>query len=270
MSGHGIGREYAGNPPENYQQYFVPAIGAPIAHDLIGVAELHPSDRVLDVACGTGVVARLASEAVGKDGVVAGLDVNPGMLAVAREASPAEMNITWHEANAESMPFPDASFDAVLCQMGLQFMPDKGAALSEMRRVLAPGGRLLVNLPGPTPPAFVILAEALAANIAPQAASFVYQVFSLHDTAEIQSILNTAAFQDITVEAQEKALSLPAPEDFLWQYVFSTPLAALAGTTEDERLASIEHDVVKKSQPFVQDHSMAIHVRMVTATARAA
>ena len=72
------------NPPENYERYFVPNIGAPVAKDLIEIAALHPNERVLDVACGTGIVARLASQRVGTNGSVVGLDVNPGMLAVAR------------------------------------------------------------------------------------------------------------------------------------------------------------------------------------------
>jgi len=118
-----------GNPPANYERFFVPAIGAPLAKDLIRVAALRPGERVLDVACGTGVVARFASEQVGTTGTVVGLDVNPGMLAVARSATPPGMSIEWHQASAEGMPFPDAAFDVVLCQMGLQFMPNKQAAL---------------------------------------------------------------------------------------------------------------------------------------------
>src|SRR3546814_8022062 len=90
------------------------------------------SDWSSDV-CSSDLVTRLASEQVGATGTVAGLDVNPGMLAVARAATPEGMSIEWHEANAEAMPLPEASFDVVLCQLGLQFMPDRQAALREMR-----------------------------------------------------------------------------------------------------------------------------------------
>lgn len=117
------------------------------------------------------------------------------------------------------MPLPDASFDAVLCQMGLQFVPDAHAALSEMRRVLAPGGRLILNVPGPTPELFVVMEEALARHIGAEAAGFVSRVFSLHDTAELQSLINGAGFRDVSVQVDTKSLSLPAPEEFLWQYV---------------------------------------------------
>ncbi|MEW5974789.1 MAG: methyltransferase domain-containing protein [Acidobacteriota bacterium] len=267
MSQHHRGA-YGGSPPQNYERYFVTAIGAPLANDLIQVAALRPDERVLDVACGTGVVARLASQPVGATGTVAGLDLNPGMLAVARSTTPPGMAIDWHEGSAEAMPMPEASFDAVLCQMGLQFMADKHAALSEMRRVLAPGGRLILTVPGPTPQLFVIMSEALARHIGAQAAGFVNQVFSLHDTAEIQSLVNGAGFRDVSVQADTKSLPLPPPEEFLWQYAYSTPLAGAVAQVNDERCDSLERDVAAKWQEFVKDRALMLQVRMVIATAR--
>ena len=128
-----VGQEYdkgfGGTAADNYQRFFVPAIGAPVARDLLGVARLQPGERVLDVACGTGVVARLAAERVGSAGMVAGLDVNPGMLAVARSQTSTGVSIDWHEASAEAIPLRDGAFDIVLCQMGLKFVPNKLAAL---------------------------------------------------------------------------------------------------------------------------------------------
>src|SRR4051812_46082 len=96
---------YAGNAAENYEQYFVPVIGAPLASGLVEAAGLETGERVLDVACGTGAVARLVAERVGAPGRVTGLDPNPGMLAVARGASPSPA-IDWCEAHAESIPLP--------------------------------------------------------------------------------------------------------------------------------------------------------------------
>ena len=114
---------YSGTAPDNYERYFVPAIGAPLAAELVDVAALRPGERVLDVACGTGIVTRFAAERVGADGAVAGVDINPGMLGVARSAARPELGIDWHEASAEALPFEDETFDVVLCQMGLQFFP---------------------------------------------------------------------------------------------------------------------------------------------------
>ncbi len=256
------------NPAVNYERFFVPAIGAPLATDLVSAAALRPGERVLDVACGTGVVARLASQQVNADGTVAGLDVNPGMLGVARSATPAGITIDWHEASAEEMPFADASFDVVLCQMGLQFMPDKHAALSEIKRVLVPGGRLIFNMPGPIPQLLTVMEDALARHVGTQAAGFVSQVFSLHDTTEIQDLLNDAGFQNISVQSDNKSLRLPAPEKFLWQYVHSTPLTAVVAQIDDEHRSALEHDIVSGWQEYVEDGALMLDLRMVVATAR--
>ena len=267
MTEQPFGNAYGGKPPANYERFFVPAIGAPLAAGLIRNAQLRPGERVLDVACGTGVVARLAAQQVGTAGTVAGLDVNPGMLAVARSVAPASVPIEWHEAGAEAMPFADASFDVVLCQMGLQFMPDKAAALREMRRVLVRGGRLLLNAPGPTPQLFSIMGEALARHVSAEAAGFVNQVFSLHNTAEIQDLVSGVGLHDVSVQSDTKTLCLPAPEEFFWQYLHSTPLAGAVAQVDGERRASLERDVVEKWRGYVEDDALALRVRVVVATA---
>ena len=258
---------FRGNPAENYERYFVPAIGGPLAQELVKAAKLRPGERVLDVACGTGVVARLAADAVGKGGAVAGLDVNPGMLAVARSIADSETGIEWHEASAESMPFPDASFDVVLCQMGLQFVPDKQAALTEMRRVLAPGGRLVFNVPGPAPKILTIMAEGIARTVGAEPAKFVDVVFSLYDTTEVENLMGAAGFNEVTARANTMSLRLPSPEDFLWQYMQSTPLAAVVSNLPDETCESLERDVVGRWEEFVQDDALKLQLRMVIATA---
>jgi len=253
---------------EAYQRYFVPAIGAPVAEDLMQVAGLRFGERVLDVACGTGVVTRLAARQVSAAGTVAGLDVNPDMLAAARAATPPDLKIAWHQAGAEDMPLPDASFDVVLCQMGLQFIPDRPAALREVRRVLAPGGRLVFSVPGPTPPPFVVLEEALGRHFGAPAAGFMGQVFSLHDTAELQGLLDGAGFQDVSVQADTRSLRVPRPTEFLWQYVRGTPLAPVVGQAPDELRGALQRDVVAGWEEFVEDHALVLPVRMVVATAR--
>ena len=102
---------------------------------------------MLDIGCGTGVVTRLAAELVGPGGAVAGADLTANMLDVARAVAPLESRIQWYETSAEAMPFLDAAFDVVFCQLALQFVPDKPAAVRAMYRVLDPGGRALVSVP---------------------------------------------------------------------------------------------------------------------------
>ncbi len=268
MSNQQFGAAYGANLPENYERYFVPAIGEPMAADLIRAAALRPGERVLDVACGTGIAAKLAARQVGADGKVAGVDVNPGMLAAARASTPPDISIEWHEASAEKMPLPDESFDVVLCQMGLQFMPDKPGALREMRRVLTDDGRLFLNAPGPIGRFFAVLAEALKRHISPEAAGFVKLVFSLYDTDEIEGLLSGAGFRDISVETDTKTLNLPPPKEFLWQYVWSTPLALITAKADEKTRAALEQEVVAGWKEFESDSAVMYQQPIVQANAR--
>lgn len=268
LSTQHFGAAYGANPAENYERYFVPAIGKPLADDLIASAALEPGERVLDVACGTGVVARLAAQAVGSPGSVAGLDVNPGMLAVARSATPPETSIEWYEASAEAIPLSDEAFDVVLCQLGLQFVPDPLGALREMRRVLVEGGRLIVTAPGPTNGVFARLAEELERHVGGHAAGFVRQVFALHDAAELRAMLSDAGLRDVAVEAHTKTLRLPESKEFLWQYVHGTPLVGLVAKATDQARAALERDVVAAWQEFEQDGVLVDDVRVVVGSAR--
>lgn len=257
-----------GGAAETYERCFVPAIGRPIALNLIEAAELRRGERVLDVACGTGVVTRLAAERVGDTGSVAGLDVDASMLEIARSVAPAAAPIEWVETAAEAMPYEDEYFDVVLCQMGLQFIEDKLAALREMQRVLAPGGRVALNVPGPTPPLFAILADALARHIHPEVGSKVHLVFALHDTSELQELMINAGFSDVKPSRAIKTLHLPTAEQFLWQYIGATPLSMAFANVDDETRAAFERDVCVKWQEFCVNGRPLLQVGMTTATAR--
>lgn len=258
-----------GTVAETYQRFFVPAIGAPVAADLMAAACLRPGEHVLDVGCGTGVVTRLAAERVGPAGRVAGLDVNPGMLEVARSQTPPDIPIEWYQATAESMPLPDAGVDVVLCQMALQFVPDRPAASREMRRVLKDGGRAIVVLPGPKPPLFAVMTDALARHLGPETASFADLVFSLHDPGEIAGLMRGAGFRQVEVGATTRTLRLPAPRDFLWQYVESTPMAEAAERAGAEIRDALERDVCAGWQAFVAGGSLSLEVGLTTAVATA-
>jgi hypothetical protein len=112
------------------------------------------------------------------------------------------------------------------------------------------------------------MGEALARHIGAEAAGFVNDVFSLHDPAEIQKLVSNAGLHDVSVQSDTKPLRLPAPKVFLWQYVHSTPLAGAVAQVDDERRASLEHEVVAKWQDFVKDGALMLQVRILIATAR--
>lgn len=264
-----LDRKYSGSAAENYQRFFVPAIGAPLATDLVERAALDPGERVVDVACGTGVVTLLAAERVGANGTVAGVDINPGMLAVAHAATTNPgTSVEWHESAADALPFQDDAFDVVLCQISLQFFEDRVAALREMRRVLAPRGRILVNLPGPRTPVMGALAEALGRHIDPEVAGFVHAVFSLDDADELHRLMASVGFREVHTETDGKTLRLPPPTEFLWQYVYSTPLGDAVAQASDDRRAAVERDMVEQWQAFVEDGALIYQQDIVWGTAR--
>lgn len=252
---------------ESYERYFVPAIGTPSARPVLEAAGLQRGERVLDLACGTGVAARLAAERVGPSGTVVGLDPHPGMLAVAGRASG---DIEWRQGSAEELPLPDESFDAVVCSQGFQFFSDKAKALREIHRVLGRGGRAVLGTAGPTPPLMGAIADVLAEHISPEASVFIHAVFSVHDPGRVHSMLGSAGFDDVNIETTSVPLRLPLPADFFWQYVRSTPLAAIATGMSNDARADLEGDVVERCQPFVDGESLGMEPRLLVATAQRA
>lgn len=228
---------------ETYERYFVPAMFRPWSVLLLQAAALTRGERVLDVACGTGVVARAAAPLVGADGHVAAVDVNPAMLAVAQELPPATgAAIGWHEASALQLPFADASFDAALCQHGLPFFPHRPAALAEMRRVLAPGGRAVVMvLQGlALHPLFAALMESVARRLSlPPAAVDV--PFALGDEVALRALFVAAGFATTAVHAVTSTMHFGDPEQFVGMTVMSSAAAipAFAALQAAERVGLV-------------------------------
>jgi ubiquinone/menaquinone biosynthesis C-methylase UbiE len=195
--------QVAGSAPEVYERELVPAVFGPWAPIVVELAHPTPGERVVDVACGTGIVARIAAARVGPSGSVAAVDLNPGMLNVARSVTTTgdSASIQWHEASADKLPFPNSSFDIAYCQLGLQFFADRPAALREMHRVLVPEGRLALMVwrgIGESP-VFQALAEILEKNIGPAAATIMRAPFGLSDASELNQLLEVAGFRDIKV-----------------------------------------------------------------------
>ena len=203
------------NPAETYERYMVPTLFGPWASRLVRLAQPQPGERVLDVACGTGAVARSVAATGGPQGRVVGLDLNPNMLAVARTAAEREgVAIEWHEGQAERLPFADSVFDLVLCQFGLMFFADRRSALAEMHRVLAAGGRVALSVWQGLArhPFYRALHETIERRLG---MSGVQEIFALGDEGELRTLLTGAGLRSVRLEPISMTARFPHPADFL-------------------------------------------------------
>lgn len=262
-------RSYSGTAAENYQRYFVPAIAEPVSVPLLAAAALRPGERVLDVGCGTGFIARRAAEQVGSAGAVTAIDLSPEMIEVARATpAPTTPPIEWQAGDAASLPFPDGAYDVALCQMALMFMENRTAAVSEMRRVLKPGGRAVVSTPGPIQPVFTALEQAIVEHIGADLGMFVRAVFSMHDPDAVATLLRDAGLHEVSGTVSPVRLRLPSPSEFLWQYISVTPLAPLVAQAPEISQEAMERQAVKAWQPHVVDGVVKVDQPMVVVSGR--
>ncbi len=243
---------FHGSQAEAYETYLVPAMFGPMAMDLVGRAALVPSERVLDVACGTGIVARTAASRLGPSAQVTGVDLNPTMLAVAATASASTTPaIEWLEAKAESVPLGDDSFDVVMCQQGLQFFPDRLAALREMRRLLAHDGRMLVSVWHDIGRGFAALAAALGRNISAEAGGALARgPASLRDGEELSALVKGAGFSDVSLEPVMVRINFPSATEFVRRYVSVTPLSVAVASASQGARDQLVADVADQLRDF--------------------
>jgi len=264
--------QFAGSVPENYERYLVPSIFAAWADDLVEVAALQPSERVLDIACGTGIVARTAARKLDAGGSVVGLDLSAPMLAVARTAAAAEgVTVEWREGSAVKLPLRDGEFDLVFCQQGLQFFPDRPTALGEMYRVLAPGGRVVLSVwrELERSPGFAVLAEVLTRHIGPEAGALMTSgPFALSNIEELRALIAGARFKDIAIRPAVRTLRYPSPDEFVLRYAAGSPLASTVAGADDNARAALLAEISVKLQSSVDDQGLAFPIESNIAVAR--
>jgi ubiquinone/menaquinone biosynthesis C-methylase UbiE len=184
-----------------YEEFFVPALFEEWAPRVAKAAQLSPGQKVLDVACGTGVLAREALRSVSPGGAVTGLDRNDVMLTVARRVAP---RIDWQFGRAESLPFADGSFDAVVSQFGLMFFEDRAGALKEMWRVLKPGGRLAVAVWGAldSSPGYADMAALVKRLFGDKIADELRAPYVLGDPKALGALFEAAGIPKVKIQTQ--------------------------------------------------------------------
>jgi ubiquinone/menaquinone biosynthesis C-methylase UbiE len=226
--------------PETYEQYIVPTWMADWSSDLIEAGGVGPKKRVLDAACGTGIIARKAAGLVGAGGRIAALDFNEGMLRVARECAAREgaTGIEWYQSDVSHMPFSTGEFDTVLCQQGLQFFPDKASALQEMKRVLAPEGRLALSVWGrpEKSPHVLVIFDVFSEFFGEDSTTIFRVACSLSNHQVLQNLVQDAGFSDIHIRYGVKIARHPSLAELLPAYFSVLPVAAqIAAMPESER-----------------------------------
>ncbi|HST19130.1 MAG TPA: class I SAM-dependent methyltransferase [Gaiellaceae bacterium] len=264
-----------GAAAELYERYLVPAVTLPWALDLVDRVGLERGDSVLDVACGTGAVARVAAIRVADGGRVVGLDVNEGMLSVARSLSqPEGASIEWVDGSALALPFGEDEFSVVLCQLGLQFFSDRTATLREMRRVLVPGGRIGASVYSAIErnPATHALSAALDRHVGENASRTKRSEHSLADVEQLRSLFVAVGFDRVEIETVERIVRFASVDEYVRVQFAATPVAAvLIGFDPHERerlVAQVSVDVGSKLARFQTASELAfpqeVHVARAT------
>ena len=257
--------QVTGNAAEIYEAFFVPALFREWATRVTDAAKIQPGWRVLDVACGTGILARTVEERTGQNGTVVGLDINEGMLGVAKRKAP---DIEWRQGQAEALPFDDDSFDAVVSQFGLMFFEDRHAAIREMMRVLKPGGSLTVAVWDTLEhsPGYATVTALLQRLFGSQVAAALRAPFVLGDPQLLHNLFMEAGIPNARITTQAGTARFPSIQQWMYTDVKGWTLANMIDDAQFDLLCTEAERVL---QPFTAaDGTVAFDLpaHLITAT----
>lgn len=252
---------FAGAIPENYDRYLGPVIFEPYAEDLVFRLKGKKLNRVLEIACGTGIVTRRLRDALPAFTEVIATDLNPDMFEFAKRKFKDGENVRWQQADALALPFPDGSFDAVVCQFGYMFVPDKAAAMRESYRVLRQGGLFLFNVwDSLDANPFAQIAHTTIASFFDRDPPKFYEIpFSLYESRLVRELLRGAGFDKIESFAETKPCRSRAAREFATGLVRGNPVgtdAAERGVDPEKLIDAVARSLAGRFEAGPVQHTM--------------
>jgi SAM-dependent methyltransferase len=239
---------FVGSVPEIYDRYMGPLFFHDYADDLAARLPTKKGIRVLETACGTGIVTRRLLDRLGEDGALVATDLNDAMIARSKKQVPDDPRLERRQADATKLPFADGSFDAVVCQFGLMFFPDKPLGIREALRVLRPGGIFLFNVWDSLEanPVSLLVDEVVTAFFPQDPPQFLKVPFGLHDPAPTARILDEAGFEDVRWERVDKIGHAASAADVATALIEGTPMYGAIMERRPEAVGAIREAVAMK------------------------
>ena len=265
MSQHSI--QTTTSPSEIYERFMVPAMFARWATILLELVAPQPGERVLDLACGTGIVARLAAPMVQPGGEVFGVDFNPGQIATARSI---DSSIDWREGDAGALSFADPVFDLVVCQQGFQFFPDRVGAAKEVHRVLKPGGRVGIAVWSSIDkfPGYFALVQALERRVGSSAVDLMYDLSLLSDKDEVSQLFSDGGFPNADVQTISLDVVFSSAEEFTRAIAVGSIMRRTDTKFSEETLELLTADVTADLESYLGENGLVFPMEAHILTAR--
>ena len=263
--------QFAGSIPAAYDRYLGPVLFQPYAEDLADRLQVPPNGSVLELACGTGIVTRELRNRLPASVKLVATDLNEPMFQHASAKFSRGEAVEWRQADACSLPFSDGSFDAVVCQFGIMFVPDKALAAREARRVLKPGGQFLFNVWDAIEHNELcqIAHETIAGYFEKDPPTFYQVPFGYHDHAEIRRVLEEAGFRDVGLEVINKSSGASRAEDLATGLVHGNPVSAAIAERDPSLLPVITTAVAGALKSRFGDADLRAPLRAIVVQARA-
>lgn len=264
------GFQLSGNAAAIYEDQKVPAMFAPLADATLNAVTLFDDDIVLDVACGTGIVARKVRDKIDPASRIVGADLNEGMIATAKSLTDAQSrSCEWHTADAMELPFEDAVFSIVFCQQGLQFIPDKESVLREIHRVLRPSGRVALTVWSGMADFMVPIAEALSRYVGDDVAEKAKAPFA-YNGESLLPIISDIGFVDVSIEKLTINRTIQATESAIRDEVMGLPIASSVKAKGEDVLQKIVHETLDGLSSFLQSNEFVVpqHTHLIQAKVR--